>query len=80
MASLGDRHALAELPGKRMLTGVPAWLLWRSYYLGRLPGLGRKTRVALDWALGVAFGPALARLPMVERGELPFEESNAASR
>ena len=30
MASLGDRHALAELPGKRMLTGLPAWLLWRT--------------------------------------------------
>ena len=80
MASLGDRNALAELPGKRMLTGVPAWLLWRTYYLGRLPGLGRKTRVALDWGLGVAFGPALARLPMVERGETPFEESHAAAR
>ncbi len=80
MASLGDRHALAELPGKRMLTGLPAWLLWRTYYLGRLPGLGRKTRVALDWSLGVAFGPGLARLSMLEQGASSFEESNAASR
>ena len=42
-----------------MLTGVPAWLLWRSYYLGRLPGLGRKKRVALigPWEL-----PSVRRL------------------
>ena len=80
MASLGDRHAIAELPGKRMLTGLPAWVLWRTYYLGRLPGLGRKTRVAVDWSLGVAFGPALARLPMLKQGASSFEESNAASR
>ncbi len=69
MASLGNRQALAELPGKKMLTGLPAWLLWRSYYLGRLPGAGRKTRVALDWTLGLAFPPQLARLPMTERDE-----------
>lgn len=56
MASLGDRHALAELPGGVKVTGVPAWILWRTYYLGRLPGVSRKTRVALDWALGLAFG------------------------
>ncbi|HTU83792.1 MAG TPA: NAD(P)/FAD-dependent oxidoreductase [Candidatus Acidoferrales bacterium] len=80
MASLGDRSALAELPGKRMLYGLPAWLLWRTYYLGRLPGFGRKTRVALDWGLGVAFGPALARLPLVERAETSFEESHAVKR
>ncbi len=79
MASLGGRHALAELPGKRMVSGVAAWLLWRTYYLGRLPGLGRKTRVALDWGLGAAFGPALARLPAVERGETRIEESHAAA-
>ncbi len=56
MASLGDRRALAELPGGVELTGLPAWVLWRTYYLGRLPGVSRKTRVALDWTLGVAFG------------------------
>lgn len=73
MASLGDRHALAELPGNVMLTGLPAWVLWRMYYLGRLPGTGRKTRVALDWTLGLAFGPPLAALPMVEQGETSFD-------
>lgn len=80
MASLGDRHAIAQLPGGAMLTGLPAWLLWRSYYLGRLPGPARKTRVALDWTLGLAFGPAVTRLPMVERGETSFDELHATPR
>lgn len=55
MASLGDRCAVAELPGGAMLTGTPAWLLWRAYYLARLPGVNQKTRVALDWTLALAF-------------------------
>ncbi|MDQ2872707.1 MAG: NAD(P)/FAD-dependent oxidoreductase [Candidatus Eremiobacteraeota bacterium] len=69
MASLGDRQALAELPGGAMLTGRLAWLVWRTYYLGRLPGLNRKARVAVDWALEFAFPPDFSRLPMVEKGE-----------
>lgn len=80
MASLGDRKAVARLPGGRMLTGMPAWLLWRSYYLGRLPGWNRKTRVALDWTLALAFPPQAARLPMVEKGETSFEDVHASSR
>ncbi len=60
MASLGDREAVAELPGGAMVTGFAAWLLWRTYYLGRVPGLSRKTRVALDWTLGLVF-PSFSR-------------------
>ncbi|HET9030866.1 MAG TPA: hypothetical protein VFN49_11900, partial [Candidatus Aquilonibacter sp.] len=60
------------LPGGLELRGLAAWVLWRGYYLGRLPGAGRKARVALDWTLGMAFGPSLARVPMVERGETSF--------
>ncbi len=60
MASLGDREAVVELPGGTMVTGFAAWLMWRTYYLGRLPGLSRKTRVALDWTLGLVF-PSFSR-------------------
>ena len=67
MASLGDRHAIVALPGNRMLSGAAGWLVWRTYYLGRLRGAKSKTRVALDWALGLAFGPSLARLPLTEK-------------
>ena len=61
MASLGDREGLAELGG-RMIAGLPAWLLWRGYYLSRLPGAARKTRVALDWALSLPFPEDIASI------------------
>lgn len=62
MASLGGRKAVAELPGKRVLTGFPAWFLWRSYYLSRLPGLERKLRVAFDWTLELLFPRDISEL------------------
>lgn len=55
MASIGGREGLADLRDKLTLRGLPAWLLWRAYYLSQLPGLQRKTCVALDWALSLIF-------------------------
>lgn len=72
MASLGNRTGIVALPGGHMVTGFAAWLIWRAYYLGRVPGLADKTRVALDWALGLAFPPRTSRLTMVEKGETSF--------
>ncbi|MFN2528008.1 MAG: NAD(P)/FAD-dependent oxidoreductase [Candidatus Baltobacteraceae bacterium] len=66
MASLGDRDAVAELPGKRMLSGLPAWLLWRSYYLSRLPGLPRKIRVAMDWTMSGVFARGVACVSLIK--------------
>ena len=74
MASLGNRQAVAELPGGHMVTGFAAWLMWRTYYLGRLPGLSQKTHVALDWTLGLAFPQQTSRLPMIEMGERAFAQ------
>jgi NADH dehydrogenase len=62
MASLGARRGVAALPNGWILTGFPAWLLWRTYYLLRLPGLDRKVRVGLDWALGLLFPRDTAEL------------------
>jgi NADH:ubiquinone reductase (H+-translocating) len=65
MASLGGHYGLAELPRGRMLSGLPAWMLWRAYYLGRLPGFYRKSRMALDWTLDALFPQGTTRLPLV---------------
>lgn len=80
MASLGDRQAIAELPGGRLLSGMPAWLLWRTYYLGRLPGWNRKVRVALDWSLEMVFPRNSARLPLIQESVNTFEEMHALSK
>lgn len=75
MASLGARKAVAQLPGDRVLTGFPAWFLWRSYYLMRLPGLDRKLRVAFDWTLELLFPRDIAELRVYTR----HAQSSAAS-
>lgn len=65
--SLGHRSAVAEVLRYR-ISGFPAWFLWRTVYLEKLPGLSRKVRVALDWALDLLFGRDIVQLPMA-RGE-----------
>lgn len=80
MASLGDRQGLALLPGGHMISGAPAWALWRAYYLGRLPGWSNKARVTMDWTLQMAFPPDIARLPAAGGGDTSFEESHAVSK
>ena len=54
MIALGHRTAAAELLG-RQFSGFFAWVLWRTIYLSKLPGVERKVRVLLDWILDVFF-------------------------
>ena len=48
LASIGNYKAVADVFGVR-LSGLPAWLLWRSFYIGMLPGFSTRLRVALNW-------------------------------
>lgn len=58
---VGHQTACAELTvpfarGKSMrFSGLLAWAMWRGIYLGKLPGLERKIRVAMDWAVELFF-------------------------
>ena len=54
MAHLGQHQAVAMLGGLK-ISGFPAWWLWRTYYLFRIPTLERKIRVAIDWTLDLIF-------------------------
>ncbi len=67
MASLGARRGVAGLQGKFLITGFFAWLLWRTYYLARLPGLDRRLRVTFDWTLGLLFPRDIAELRVYSR-------------
>jgi len=70
MASLGARRGVAALPGGIVLTGFLAWVLWRTYYLARLPGIDRRLRVSVDWTLGLLFPRDIAEMRLyTERGE-----------
>jgi NADH:ubiquinone reductase (H+-translocating) len=67
LVALGHRNAVGMVLGIRV-RGFIAWFLWRSYYLKRLPTLGRKARVALDWALDLVFPPDVADPATADRG------------
>jgi NADH dehydrogenase len=51
---VGHQTACAEIKGFRF-SGLFAWLLWRSVYLAKLPGLDRKIRVLMDWIIDLVF-------------------------
>ena len=54
LVGLGHRTAAAEIRGLRF-SGLLAWLMWRSIYLSKLPGMEKKVRVSLDWAIDLFF-------------------------
>jgi NADH dehydrogenase len=56
MATVGHHKGVAELAGLK-LTGLPAWLLWRAYYLSQMPTAGRKFRIFVEWTWGMFFRP-----------------------
>ncbi|MEO8305446.1 MAG: YeeE/YedE thiosulfate transporter family protein [Betaproteobacteria bacterium] len=49
MAAIGHMKGVADLFGIP-LSGLPAWLVWRAYYLSQMPTLGRKLRIFVDLA------------------------------
>jgi NADH dehydrogenase len=61
LASLGHYSAIAEIMGMRV-SGFPAWFLWRSIYLMKMPGLNRKVRIGLDWLVALLFPPDLVQI------------------
>jgi NADH dehydrogenase len=62
LATIGRRTGVAQILGFRF-SGIVAWWLWRGIYLGKLPGVQKKIRVALDWALDLVFSKDLVQLP-----------------
>jgi len=59
LSSIGHNKAVAELVGVR-LAGFLAWLLWRGIYLMKIPTLGRKARLFLEWNWDMFFPPDIS--------------------
>jgi len=76
LVSLGRFRGVGELLGIKV-SGFPAWFLWRSYYLLRLPSLERRIRVALDWTLELFLAHDVTEINMrrgrTRPGEVPGE-------
>jgi NADH dehydrogenase len=67
MGSLGRRSAVAEVFGAKIY-GFFAWFLWRTIYLFKMPGWGRRLKVAVSWTLDLFLPPELVQIPL--RGSL----------
>ncbi len=50
LGALGHHRAVAEILGLRF-SGIIAWFLWRAIYWIKLPGLARKIKVGMAWAM-----------------------------
>jgi NADH dehydrogenase len=72
LAALGCRTGVAHVFGLD-ISGFPAWWLWRTVYLLKMPGFARKLRVALDWTVQLFFRREYVQLGvhLVQRGLTP---------
>jgi NADH:quinone reductase (non-electrogenic) len=54
MAAIGHMNGVADVFGISV-SGLPAWLIWRAYYLSQMPTFGRKLRIFVEWTWGMFF-------------------------
>jgi NADH dehydrogenase len=63
LALVGRHAGVGEIYGCQF-SGLLAWAMWRIVYLSKMPGMGRRSRILLDWILDCAFGRSIAELPV----------------
>ena len=61
LATVGHRAGVAMVFGLRF-SGFIAWWMWRTIYLAKLPGLGKKLRVLMGWTLDLLFGREIGQM------------------
>lgn len=69
MATTGHHKGVAEAFGMH-LSGLPAWLLWRAYYLSRMPTFGRKLRIWVEWTWSLFFPADITHLRFTRTHEV----------
>jgi len=89
LAALGHRSAVAQMFGVN-ISGFFAWFMWRSIYLMKLPGWGRRLKLAASWTLDVVLPPDLVQLKLTsstgishehfEPGEEVFRQGDIGDR
>ena len=61
LAAIGQRRGTAQIFGFRF-SGFIAWFMWRGIYLSKLPGIEKKLRVGIAWALDLVFSRDLVQI------------------
>jgi len=89
MGSLGHHCAVADIMGLN-ISGFLAFAMWRAIYLMKLPGWGRRLKVATSWALDFVLPPELTELKLAasagiaeqhyEPGEEVFHQGELGDR
>jgi NADH dehydrogenase len=89
LGALGHRSAVAEVLGVPV-SGFLAWWLWRTIYLLKLPGWGRRLKVATSWTLDLLLPADLVQLKLgnstgitrehFEPGEVVFHQGDLGDR
>jgi NADH dehydrogenase len=89
MGSLGHRSAVAEVFGVP-ISGFLAWFLWRTIYLMKVPGWGRRIKIAASWTLDLFLPAELVQLKLgssvgvtqehFEPGQEIFHEGDVGDR
>lgn len=72
LAALGHRSAVAEVFGIN-ISGFIAWWMWRTIYLMKLPGWGRRLKVAASWTLDLFLPPELVQLNLNKSSGITHE-------
>jgi len=72
LAALGHRSAVAQMLGVNV-SGFLAWFLWRSIYLMKLPGWGRRLKVAASWTFDLFLPPDLVQLKLGQSTSISHE-------
>lgn len=67
LASIGHHTGVGVVFGIKV-RGWLGWFMWRGYYWSRVPGMGGKARVALDWFLNALFGSDPVQLKVDDGG------------
>lgn len=80
MATTGHLKGVA-LVGPLRLGGLPAWLLWRAYYLALMPTWGRRVRIFIEWTWSMFFNADITHLRFTRTGDdwMPESDPRAAA-
>ncbi len=79
MATTGHMKGVAQVFGLRF-AGLPAWLVWRAYYLLRMPTLGRKLRIWVEWTWSMFFKADITHLRFTRTSDLESDTALVAKR
>ncbi len=79
MGALGHRSAVAEIFGFN-LSGFIAWWMWRTIYLMKIPGWGRRLKIVSSWTLDLCLPPELIQLKLAKSKGLLQEHFEPGQR